>query len=36
MHEIMDFAKARDAALDKWAGVLRENIDMRFIQELIK
>ena len=30
-----DFAKARDAALDKWAVVLRECIDMRFIQELI-
>jgi adenosylcobyric acid synthase len=36
MHEVTDFAKARDAALDKWADVLRESIDMRFIQELIK
>ena len=35
VEDIMDFAKARDAALDKWAEVLRESIDMRFIQELI-
>jgi len=33
--DVVDFTKARDAALDKWAEVLRENIDMRFIQELI-
>jgi adenosylcobyric acid synthase len=32
---VTDFAKARDAALDRWADVLRESIDMRFIQELI-
>ncbi len=30
-----DFAKARDLALDKWADVLRESINMSFIQELI-
>ena len=33
--DVMNFAKARDAALDKWADVLRESIDMRFIQGLI-
>ncbi len=33
---VTDFAKARDASLDKWAFVLRECIDMAFIQELIK
>ena len=33
--DVTDFAKARDAALDRWADVLRESIDMRFIQELI-
>jgi adenosylcobyric acid synthase len=36
VEDVTDFAKARDAALDKWADVLRESIDMRFIQELIK
>ena len=35
VEDVTDFAKARDAALDKWADVLRESIDMRFIQELI-
>ena len=35
IEDVMDFAKARDAALDNWANVLRESIDMRFIQELI-
>ncbi len=33
--DITDFAKARDAALDRWADVLRESIDMRFIQDII-
>jgi len=33
--DVMDFAKARDAALDTWAEVLRTNIDMKFIQDLI-
>jgi adenosylcobyric acid synthase len=33
--DVTDFAKARDAALDRWADVVRESIDMRFIQELI-
>ena len=36
VEDVTDFAKVRDAALDKWAAVLRESIDMRFIQELIK
>jgi adenosylcobyric acid synthase len=36
MHNIIDFAKARDAALDRWAEVLRENIDMAYIQELVE
>jgi adenosylcobyric acid synthase len=31
-----DFAKARDRALDKWARVLKESIDMNFIQGLFK
>jgi adenosylcobyric acid synthase len=35
VEHVTDFAKARDAALDKWADVLRESIDMRYIQELI-
>ncbi len=34
--DVTNFAKARDAALDRWAGVLRESINMRFIQDLIK
>jgi len=34
--EIMDFAKERDQALDRWAEVLRASIDMRFIRNLIK
>jgi adenosylcobyric acid synthase len=34
--DVTDFAKARDAALDKWADVLRESIDMSFIQELVE
>ena len=33
--EVTDFAKARDRALDKWAGVLKESIDMKFIQRLV-
>ena len=33
--DVADFAKSRDAALDKWAAVLRACIDMRFIQDLI-
>jgi adenosylcobyric acid synthase len=33
---ITDFAKVRDVALDRWAAVLRENIDMRFIHDLIR
>jgi adenosylcobyric acid synthase len=33
--EVTDFAKARDRALDKWAGVLKESIDMNFIKRLI-
>jgi adenosylcobyric acid synthase len=33
---VTDFAKARDASLDRWTFVLRECIDMAFIQELIK
>jgi adenosylcobyric acid synthase len=33
--DVADFAKSRDAALDKWAAVLRECIDMKFIQDLI-
>jgi adenosylcobyric acid synthase len=36
VQDVTDFAKARDAALDKWADVLRESIDMSFIQELIR
>jgi adenosylcobyric acid synthase len=35
VNDVMDFQKARDGALDKWADVLRESIDMRFIQDLI-
>jgi adenosylcobyric acid synthase len=35
VNDVMDFEKARDVALDKWADVLRECIDMRFIQDLI-
>jgi adenosylcobyric acid synthase len=35
VEDITDFATARNAALDKWADVLRGSIDMRFIQELI-
>ncbi len=34
--DVTDFAKARDAALDKWAAVMRESIDMNFIQKLIE
>jgi adenosylcobyric acid synthase len=33
---VTDFAKARNASLDRWAIVLRECIDMVFIQDLIK
>jgi adenosylcobyric acid synthase len=33
--DVADFARSREAALDKWAAVLRACIDMRFIQELI-
>jgi adenosylcobyric acid synthase len=35
-HEATDFAKARDRALDKWAGVLKESLDMNFIRKLIQ
>ena len=33
--DVADFAKSRDVALDRWASVLRDCIDMRFIQDLI-
>jgi adenosylcobyric acid synthase len=36
VHEVTSFAKERDAALDKWADVIRESLDMTFIQNLIK
>jgi len=32
---LTDFASARDQALDRWAGVLREHLDMKFIKQLI-
>ena len=35
-HEVTDFAKARDIALDRWGRVLKESVDMNFIQRLIR
>lgn len=34
-NEIIDFEKARDNALDQWADLLRNSIDMRFIKDLV-
>jgi adenosylcobyric acid synthase len=34
--DVTGFAEARDEALDRWAGVLRMNIDMQFIEKLIR
>ncbi len=33
--EIMDFGRARDHALDRWAGVLKESLDMSSLQRLV-
>jgi adenosylcobyric acid synthase len=33
---VTNYAKDRDRALDKWAGVLKDSIDMRFIRNLVK
>ncbi len=33
--EVIDFEKARDQALDRWAGILRESLDMRYIRDLV-
>jgi adenosylcobyric acid synthase len=33
--EVVDFEKARDQALDRWAGLLRENLDMRYIRGFV-
>jgi adenosylcobyric acid synthase len=34
--EVTSFARARDCALDRWSMVLQENLDMGFIERLIK
>jgi adenosylcobyric acid synthase len=34
-HEIINFEKARDYALDQWTNLLRNSIDMRFIKDLV-
>jgi len=34
--DIMDYSKLRDDALNKWAKILKGNIDMKFIEGLIK
>jgi adenosylcobyric acid synthase len=34
-HEVTDFEKARDHALDQWADLLRNSIDMRYIRGLV-
>lgn len=33
--EFVDYSKLRDDAINKWAGILKENIDMGFIEKLI-
>ena len=33
---VTDFTKARDIALDKWAEVLKDTLDMGFIRDLVK
>jgi adenosylcobyric acid synthase len=33
--EIIDFEKSRDRALDQWADLLRQSIDMQYIKDLI-
>ncbi|MBM4137502.1 MAG: cobyric acid synthase [Nitrospira sp.] len=35
IENIMDYSKLRDEALNKWAKILKENIDMKFIEGLI-
>lgn len=34
-HEVINFEKARDYALDQWTNLLRNSIDMRFIKDLV-
>ncbi|OGW16661.1 MAG: cobyric acid synthase CobQ [Nitrospirae bacterium GWC1_57_7] len=35
LDERMNYSKARDESLDRWADILRENLDMKFIEELV-
>jgi len=34
--KVVDYSKLREEALNKWAGVMKENIDMKFIEGLLR
>ncbi len=36
IEEIVDYSRLRDDALNKWAKILKENIDMKFIEGLLR
>ncbi|VAX34753.1 hypothetical protein MNBD_NITROSPIRAE03-1082, partial [hydrothermal vent metagenome] len=35
LETVIDYSALRDKALDRWADVLRENVDMEFIKRLV-
>ncbi|MEW6108269.1 MAG: cobyric acid synthase [Nitrospirota bacterium] len=35
IEETIDFSRLRDDSLDRWAGIIRDSVDMKFIEELI-
>lgn len=35
LKKVVDYSKLREEAMDKWAGVIKENIDMKFIEGLL-
>jgi adenosylcobyric acid synthase len=34
--KVVDYSRLREDALNKWSGIIRKNIDMKFIEELLK